>query len=305
MNERDEEKLQELVKTLKKIVQLYYPIEMTIVGASIFPHGALVLDPSRNVPESAKQLHYALLEASSIIKEYSIDTVVLLTPHGIAQEKDFSVYLNQAFEGTAEWEGEYLEYKVSVKNDLDSANMLLDAFRKNKASVSGLITFTQSAIAPLRWGEVIPLWFLEPMQYQGVIISNPYRRYTELEKMVPELKKIGEVLYDTLQATDKNYYLLVSGDLAHTHQDSENYKYSETAELFDKAIEEWVVTMNEEVLLKEAMKYHETALTCGYANIIILNSFLKKGAFTSKLFKRAHPTYYGMLVAMFYPNKES
>ena len=50
---------------------------------------------------------------------------------------------------------------------------------------------------PLRWGEVIPLYFVlpslpVPTATRTVILSQPNRRYTESVQMIPELLSLGE-----------------------------------------------------------------------------------------------------------------
>ena len=46
----------------------------------------------------------------------------------------------------------------------------------------------------LRWGEVIPLYFIPGLNNtKAVIISQPSRRYTEDVSMIPELLKLGNL----------------------------------------------------------------------------------------------------------------
>lgn len=48
-----------------------------------------------------------------------------------------------------------------------------------------------------RWGEVIPLLFVESIaNIRVVIISQPTRRYTDDVSMIPELLKLGK--YDAI-----------------------------------------------------------------------------------------------------------
>jgi len=67
------------------------------------------------------------------------------------------------------------------------------------AKVSGLAAYGPPAQEdadpfPLRWGEVIPLYFLTPFlpsQSRIMVISQPSRRYTDSVAMIPELLTLG------------------------------------------------------------------------------------------------------------------
>ena len=51
---------------------------------------------------------------------------------------------------------------------------------------------------PLRWGEVVPLYFTKSVLGQPskvIILSQPSRRYTESVEMIPELHHLGESLF--------------------------------------------------------------------------------------------------------------
>ncbi len=273
---------------------------MTIKGAFILPHGSLILDPLvEDVGKPAEILHEGMKEVASTIKDLSPDLCLLITPHGISHSTDFCFYENHLAAGTAEWEGNYSEFTVEVKIDIDSTKLLKKFLQDRKNRLGSITAFTQGVPAPLRWGEVVPLWFLKEIPCFYQIMSIPSRRYDQAREMIPELQKIGRDIREYLSNIDKNVILIISADLAHTHMDKGPYRFNEDAAIFDSLIEKWVIQNNTSILTEEALPLLDNALCCGYTGIIILDEILRKITLSGKIHVYKHPTYYGMLIASF------
>ena len=86
--------------------------------------------------------------------------------------------------------------------------------------VAALSAFADTEPAPLRWGELIPLSFLNATLNATalVVLGQPTRRQTDEVAMVPELLALGAALFSHFDALDASVLVVVSGDLAHTHQ---------------------------------------------------------------------------------------
>jgi len=273
---------------------------MTIIGAFILPHGSLVLDPSiEDIGKPAVILHNGMKEVASIIKNLSPDICLLITPHGLSHSTNFCLYNNHLASGTAEWEGEYSDFSIAVNID-DKFTKLLLSFLQERNNLLGSITaFTQGVPTPLRWGEVVPLWFLKEIPCSYQIMSIPTRRYTQAKEMIPDLQKIGKDIQEYLTNIEKDVIIIISADLAHTHMPSGPYGFHEEAEIFDSLIEEWVRQQDTSILTEEALPLLDNALCCGYTGIIILDELLKKHTFNHRIHANEHPTYYGMLITSF------
>lgn len=64
--------------------------------------------------------------------------------------------------GNAEWLGHWSEFEVKdIKLDTQLSQQLLNHLQENGVNVDGLLTFSQYGPTPLRWGEVVPLWFFK------------------------------------------------------------------------------------------------------------------------------------------------
>ncbi|MBD3191179.1 MAG: hypothetical protein GF308_11065 [Candidatus Heimdallarchaeota archaeon] len=273
---------------------------MVVIGAFILPHGPIILNPSKEgIPSSAKKIHYAMLEASKHIEQLEPDIVFLTTPHSIALSHNFGIYLNRAGKGNASWEGEYEDYEIEIDFAQSLAIELVDCLQEKELAVNGITAFSSGMNAPLRWAEVVPLWFLKkvPTKTKYLLLSQPIRPFISppLDR-IPELKKLGTNLKSYFDFLAEKVVVIISADLAHTHTEDAPYGFSETAEPFDELMENWAVSLNEELLLKKALPLLDQAMCCGYYGFIILQSMLKKTNFTPRVIIRATPSYYGMMV---------
>lgn len=226
---------------------------MPLVGSFILPHGALLLDPTK--PEYDDELHQAMRQAARDVASLRPDVLLLSTPHGLAHSTDFGLYLNHNAEGSAGWFGQYEEYKVRVTLDCALTTDLHRRLQVPGLRVSGVTAFAPAVAAPLGWGEVVPLWFLEralressaatrcsgsePEQEQQlmprcVILSQPTRRHEQVREMEQELRRLGQAISAFFQERSERVVVVISGDLAHTHsrEPSAPYAYSATAEPF-------------------------------------------------------------------------
>lgn len=280
-----------------------------MIGAYILPHGTLTLDPqhdhhlhsSNNVDprplQDAQLLSDAFIKCSQYIAEQNPEIILLLTPHGITLGEDFGIYLNSCARGNAEWDDEYQNYTASVNIETDVSKALIqylkDSNNKRPIDVQSIITFSSSEPAPLRWGEVVPLYFIDTIHAEinnkprYVILSIPSRRYKDAVNMIEELHELGHQLYDFFKhdksVKSKRTIMVISGDLAHTHIMSPHispsrkalYATSDTAIVFDKAIEKWIETGESKYLIEDAKVVLNQALSCGYAGFVIVSILIK------------------------------
>ena len=118
--------------------------------------------------------------------------------------------------------------------------------------------------------------------------------------MIPELLHLGRSLYLRLHHLKQRVAVIISADLAHTHQKDGPYGYSTSAQPFDDAVGVWLKTLDPTALLETAAGYVNEALSCGYTGLVMLHGMLSEGGlkrWTPKLLINAHPTYYGMALA--------
>ena len=234
---------------------------MTIKGAFILPHGSLILDPSvEDIGKTAEILHSGMKEVASIIKKVSPDLCLLITPHGLSHSTDYCFYDNQSASGTAEWEDKYSDFFIKVSIDDKFTNLLMNFLQERNNLVGSITAFIKGVPTPLRWGEVVPLWFLKEITCSYQIMSIPTRRYTQAKEMIPELQKIGKDIQEYLSNIEKDVIIIISADLAHTHLHSGPYGFHEDAEIFDSLVEKWVLQLKTSILTEEALPLLDNAV---------------------------------------------
>lgn len=242
-----------------------------------------------------------MFEISKEIELLKPDIIFLTTPHSIALSHNFGIYLNRAGSGNANWEGEYKEFEIEIEFAQSLAIELVDYLQEKKLAVNGVTAFSSGMKAPLRWAEAVPLWFLKalPSKIRYLLLSQPIRPFVNQQHLIPELLKLGTSLKGYFDFLAEKVVVIISADLAHTHSEDGPYGFSKMAEPFDKLIENWAASLNDELLLKKAPPLLDQVRCCGYSGFVLLQSLLKKTDFTPTIVVRESPTYFGMMVVKY------
>jgi len=278
-----------------------------VVGAFVMPHGGIALDPryfnTTNATAKAQAwlVHDAAVQVGKQIEDLKPDTIVLSTPHGIAAPEDFIFYLSPQGFGFSDTDNCACPpscYNLSVAMDTNGTKSLVSILKDEDEKVSHLSAFgppgNEGVPFPLRWGEVVPLYFTKSTLHhcKTIILSQPSRRYTDSVQMIPELTQLGKRLFTILHSQPERIVMIISADLAHTHLKSGPYGYSAAAGPFDKACGAWVATQDSYKLLVEAASYVNKALSCGFTGLVMLDGMLKASSedWESRLFANFHPS---------------
>ena len=295
---------------------------MPVLKSYILPHGSNILDPEHfpSYP-SCQTLHEKALETAKSFSEDQMDLIFLVTPHGHALSKSYCFYQNPIGLGNVDETKEYSSYTASLQIDVAQTESLMKFLQKEckNLPIESMVSYGDSYEIPLKWAEVIPIWFLNqfPMKKQPkfIVLSLPHRRLTEGDLMVEDSYILGKTVYEFLNSLTEKVGILISCDLAHTHKieggpeaGTEPYGISLYAEPFDEAVEKWarspIDAKGMESLLLDAKKILMKALSCGYLGLVMLAAalkthILKGGKVKSEVLARLHPTYFGMMVARF------
>ena len=134
-----------------------------LIGVAYLPHGAMLLDPNReDLPNGAKYLHLSCMKISEKIAELNPDLIILLTPHGLNLHQAINIYQPGVSDikasGNAEWNKQWNDYSVDVNLDGKTCQDLYLYLKQRLPRVEGMLSFGGLSV-PLRWGEVIPLYF--------------------------------------------------------------------------------------------------------------------------------------------------
>lgn len=206
---------------------------MVVVGAAILPHGAMVFDGDPNSVSPAcrernssmpsnligncSKLYNSCERVGDHVAKMDPDFVLLVTPHGIALSSgSYGVYMANAARGNALWNDCFQDIELSIPLDTEISKKLLGFVQQKGFKADGIITFSL-AEAPLRWGEVIPLWFVNKKvdsdKVKYVIVT--FARIYDEEGF--NAGAMGRALHEFAASLQQRVAVVISGDLAHTH----------------------------------------------------------------------------------------
>ncbi|CAF1280770.1 unnamed protein product [Rotaria sp. Silwood1] len=217
-----------------------------LIGVAYLPHGTMLLDPNReDLPDGVKALHLCCMNISEKIAELNPDLIILLTPHGLNLHQAINIYqpaiANSRASGNAEWNNNWNDYSVDVSLDGETCQDLYLYLKQSLPRVEGMLAFSGLSV-PLRWGEVVPLYFalyqlalktktnnstLKHISVESkpkvIIIAQPVKGTTieERESFIEEqrsyLVKFGRLIRSWCNKSSQRILLVISGDQAHTH----------------------------------------------------------------------------------------
>jgi aromatic ring-opening dioxygenase LigB subunit len=221
----------------------------------------MVLDPSmQDLPDGAAQLHEANVATATALAACAPELIVLTTPHGMALDSAVGVYKHATIQGTAAWAGAWEDYTVSGEGDVEAADSLVDFVRRHDIDVAPITG--PGMYAPLRWGEAVPMWFLQqagvlaPGGSKVLIISWPTCRL-QARDFTPVAKAFGRLLAEWASALPQRVAVLASCDMSHAHPTpngalsiytspmySNEDATPELAESFDNGVVNWADTLS-------------------------------------------------------------
>lgn len=270
----------------------------------LLPHGLQII-PGVDNPynEKFRSLHDSMTEIGKGFKESKPDIIFLVTPHGYTLDEKYVIYGHNNLQGFHyELEDESVVDGKVFKTLKWQGDKKISSDLVNKLNKSGIITELLIHGNPdypltLCWGPVVPLTYTADESMKVVILSLPRSRYEQLNEIRADLEKISHILLDYVETElkDQNVNLIISADLAHAHAEDGPYPYHPSADEYDRLVTEWVKSPSNEGL-NELLKLNKTALSCGMAGIILLNTILDDKWKNIDNYYSC-PSYFGMIVA--------
>ena len=163
------------VKNARRLLRLFLALcgvftvcYSKIIGAFVLPHGGVALDPKNfNTTNSTERqeawlLHEACLKVGQDISALQPEVLFLSTPHGIADYRNFILYLNSQGSGFGDADDclqTPCRYYLNVSMNDDIARHVMDLFGydRNVSGLSGFGPVGNDQAFPLRY---VALFFL-------------------------------------------------------------------------------------------------------------------------------------------------
>lgn len=256
--------------------------------AAICPHPPIMI-PGIGQPKDLKLVKKtisAMERLSEDISKYNIDTIIIISPHGIIYPDRINIWLGGEFKGDFSQFNNY-----SNKFEFDSNDNLANEII-NEAQLSGILVNPYTENYTLDHGVLVPMYFLHKHLNENIkIIPINYSMLDRLQHY-----SFGQIINDVCskdQFMNKNIAIVASGDLSHRLFEG-NIGIN-----FDKNLIEDIKNKDTESILNTDEENISDAGECGYRSILILLGALEKLNYKPEILSYEGPFGVGYLVANF------
>lgn len=235
-------------------------------GYYLMPHPPIMLPQiGRGEEKKIGSTLRACYEIGDRIAKLGIDTIVIISPHGLVFSDAIAVASERSISGNL---GNFGAKEVSLDMKIDV--QLAEEIMKN-AQNEGIATVAFNHDSAKGYGEtftldhgaIVPLYFVKGEKYNLVHIA-----YGLLSSL--ELYRFGMAIEKSVQKLGRKAVLLASGDLSHRLTDDGPYPYSPYGAQFDKKLLEILKAGEMKSLLKLKGKLVSEAGECGLRSLFML-----------------------------------
>jgi AmmeMemoRadiSam system protein B len=260
---------------------------MPIVYSAIVPHPPLLIPAiGKENREIIKNTVQAYKKIEENLYAHRIETIVIISPHGLVMSNAFTMNLSPEFSIAFEEFGD-LATKGKLAGDIGLAYKIRESLETN----TPLQLISEQN---LDHGSGIPLWLLTQSMKQVKIIPIYYSGLN-LEAHF----KFGQLLKKQLMKHQKRIAVIASGDLSHRLTKDAPAGYSRQGAKFDKKLTEYLKNKKTPDILRLDEKMIDDAGECGLKSIMILLGTLDGIKYEPQILSYEGPFGVGYLVANF------
>jgi aromatic ring-opening dioxygenase LigB subunit len=278
-----------------------------LVFACVSPHGALII-PLVSGSEGAKARagQAGMEELRRRMEAARPETIVILETHSIQVDGAIALLDSAQVRGELgtphtvvppEAAGHQFSLPFDVDRELNVA--IMDAARAVKVPVVRVRHFLETTPLKIEWGSLIPLWYLGATlipQPKVVIAGVAFPRNQVSREAYIDF---GRALHTVIAASGKRVAVIISTDLAHTHEASGRYGFDPAAAECDAALLEVVRANSLERLLEFDEDWVDRAKNEAIRPLLTLHGLLEGTGSRVDLLSYEAPTYYGMMCAAY------
>jgi aromatic ring-opening dioxygenase LigB subunit len=274
---------------------------MSLVFAAIAPHGSIAIDEACEPHERgiARETQEAFAELGRRFERARSEATIVLTPHNVHVGGAFGVVVAGELAGSlSEWTSVPVALACRVDRDLAVASIVAlvdDGIPAVGISFGG--NDETSAVAPMDWGTLIPLWYMGGRSEPAVpaVVVSPAR-----DRPFPEHVRAGAAIARAASHSGKRVALIASADHAHAHDPAGPYGFDQAAKEYDERIVELVRGERLDELTSWDDDFVERAKADSFWQLLMLAGALgADGDWRSELLSYEAPTYFGMLCASY------
>jgi aromatic ring-opening dioxygenase LigB subunit len=264
---------------------------MPLVFAAIMPHGGEIIPELADDPNVMSLTRSGMNAISKAFVDANIDTVIVITPHGLIYEDLISVSRSAVATG-------YLDgptgARVGASFTVDTV-LADDLIQTDNLPFVGLTTDDDTAF-PLDWGALIPLLFTATVvnpRCKVVVLAED--RSLSRDVLVDAGKHIAMVA----EASKSRVGLIASCDLGHAHDPDGPYAYHQASSKHDFAFTNLVQENRLGELLTWEDAFLEDAKVDAFWQTLMLHGALSVVPMSVTFHTYEAPTYFGMLTASY------
>ncbi|MHB8587711.1 MAG: DODA-type extradiol aromatic ring-opening family dioxygenase [Candidatus Dormibacteraceae bacterium] len=273
---------------------------MPLVFAAIAPHGGLAIAEACSPDERmlAKSTRAGMEELGRLFADARPEAVIVATPHNVHIANSLGVVVAGRVAGRLA--GAPPSVALDVPSASDLAWLVLESFASAEVPSVGVSfgsTDPETAVAPMDWGVLIPLWFMGGRDDPPVpvVVVTPARDLPA-EAHVAAGAAIGQAA----ARSGRRVAFIASADHGHAHLEGGPYGYHASAQKYDALICELVRTGNLARLSEIPIDLVEEAKADSWWQMLILHG--ATAGWNGRLISYEAPTYFGMLTAAYSPS---
>src|SRR5437016_966507 len=273
---------------------------MPLVFAAIAPHGGIAIaeacEPEER--ELAVATRAGMEQLGRLFTAARPDVVIVATPHNVHISDALAVIVAARLKGRLN--GVTPPIELDVPSEMDLAWRLLESMSAAglpAAAVSFGSNDPSTAVAPMDWGVLIPLWFMGGRSQPPLpaVIVTPARELSASDHI-----SAGAAIAAATGASDRRVAFIASADHGHAHQQDGPYGFHPAAKEYDPLVCELVTTNRPQRLVEINREQVELAKADSWWQMLMLHG--ATAGWQGDLISYEAPTYFGMLTAAYAPS---
>lgn len=272
---------------------------MSLVFAAIAPHGGLAIAEacSADERELAATTRGGMEELGRLFTAARPDAVVVATPHNVHIANAMGVLVSSRVAGQLSGAPDWVA--LDVPSDGELAWLVLESLMTAGVPAAG-VSFgandAASAVAPMDWGVLIPLWFMGGRHDPPVplVVVTPARDLSASAHV-----EAGAAIAAAAAASGKRVAFIASADHGHAHLEGGPYGYHPSAAEYDALVCKLVRTNQLDRLSAISPEMIEQAKADSWWQMLMLYGATQ--GWRGRLISYEAPTYFGMVTAAYAP----
>jgi aromatic ring-opening dioxygenase LigB subunit len=269
------------------------------VFAAIAPHGGIAIAEacSPDEREVALKTRAGMEELGRRFEAARPEVAIVATPHNVHIANALGVVVASRVKGRLNGVAPPIE--LDLASDTRLAWRLLESLGAaglSAAAVSFGSNDPETAVAPMDWGVLIPLWFMGGRGEPPIpaVVVTPARELPASDHVTA-----GAAIAATAEASGQRVAFIASADHGHAHLKSGPYGYHPAAAEYDALISDLVRSDRLEALLDMPRELVENAKADSWWQMLMLHGATP--GWHGTLISYEAPTYFGMLTAAYEP----